>query len=94
MINLEIFRLEVNYLLTILENKIGEEEKDLTEVGLDILVNCYLFGSNQEFAEDYFKRINDNLNRLSSIEDFECSRLYFNIPNIIKFLDTLKSELK
>ncbi|MTI67145.1 MAG: hypothetical protein FH753_11190 [Firmicutes bacterium] len=94
MINLEIFRLELNYLFSLIQTKLGEEERGLTEVAFDILMSYYILGNNDEFVDEYLKRINDNLSKLNHMEDLECNRLSPNIPSIIKFLDILKFELK
>ncbi|WP_069649781.1 hypothetical protein [Caloranaerobacter ferrireducens] len=93
MIQLEVLKLEINYFLHIIKNNFGYEDKSLAKEAMNLLINHFLFGHNKEICSSYISRINYYISIIEKLDNIEYNNLKFNIPNIIKLLNTIKLEL-
>lgn len=95
MINLEVFRLELNYLKQVIKGIIGDKaSKELGEA-IELLVLCFLNPKNYStFCLSNLQTIEQYLNQIQQkVESCEYKLLLNNIPTIRIFLEKVKFEM-
>ncbi len=95
MINLEIFRIELNYLQQVVRKELGNKDARKLNHAITTLVTCFLnptnyyslFLSNLQTIEQYLNQIQQK------VESCEYKLLLNNIPTIRIFMEKVKFEM-
>ncbi|MDD3724614.1 MAG: hypothetical protein PHV83_03690 [Bacteroidales bacterium] len=95
MINLEVLRLELNYLQQVVNRTLGNKDaRKLGEV-ITALVTCFLKPTTYDsFSLSHLQAIEQYLNQIQQeVEPCEYKLLLNNIPTIRNFLEKIKFEI-
>ena len=92
MINLEVFRLELNYLKQVIKDIIGDKASGELGEAIELLVLCFLNPKNYNtFCLSNLQTIEQYLNQIQNkIEPSKYQLLLNNIPTIRIFLEKVK----
>ncbi|MDK2934859.1 MAG: hypothetical protein PWP27_2669 [Clostridiales bacterium] len=95
MINLEIFRLELNYLQQVIKGIIGDKASRELGEAIELLVLCFLNPKNYNtFCLSNLQTIEQYLNQIQNeIEPSKYQILMNNMPTIRNFLEKVKLEM-
>ncbi len=95
MINLEVFRLELNYLKQVIKGIIGDKASREIGEAIELLVLCFLNPKNYDtFCLSNLQAIEQYLNQIhQKMESNEYKLLMNNIPTIRIFMEKVKSEI-
>jgi len=95
MINLEVFRLELNYLKQIVKGILGDKVSGEIGEAIELLVLCFLNPKNYDtFCLSNLQAIEQYLNQIhQKMESNEYKLLMNNIPTIRIFMEKVKSEI-
>lgn len=95
MINLEVFRLELNYLKQVIKGIIGDKASREIGEAIELLVLCFLNPKNYDtFCLSNLQAIEQYLNQIhQEVEPCEYKLLLNNIPTIRIFMEKVKSEI-
>lgn len=95
MINLEVFRLELNYLQQVIKDVIGCKASGEIAETIELLVLCFLNPKNYDtYCLSNLQTIEQYLNQIQQkVESCEYKLLLNNIPTIRIFLEKVKSEI-
>ena len=95
MINLEVLRLELNYLQQVVNRTLGNKDaRKLGEV-ITALVTCFLNpASYDSFSLSHLQTIEQYLNQIQQTLDLDDYQLLINnIPTIRTFIEKVKTEI-
>jgi hypothetical protein len=95
MINLEVLRLELNYLQQVVNRTLGNmDARKLGEV-ITALVTCFLYPATyNSFSISYLQTIEQYLNKIKQTVDLDNYQLLMNnIPTIRTFIEKVKTEI-
>lgn len=95
MINLEVLRLELNYLKQVVKEILGDKISiELGEV-ITTLVTCFLYPATYDsFSLSHLQAVERYLNQIQQeVEPCEYKLLLNNIPTIRNFLEKIKFEI-
>jgi hypothetical protein len=95
MINLEVLRLELNYLQQVIKDVIGCKASGEIAETIELLVLCFLNPKNYNtFCLSNLQTIEQYLNQIQQkVESCEYKLLLNNIPTIRTFLEKVKFEM-
>ena len=95
MINLEVFRLELNYLKQVIKDIIGDKASGELGEAIELLVLCFLNPKNYNtFCLSNLQTIEQYLNQIQNeIAPSKYQLLLNNIPTIKTFLEKVKLEM-
>ena len=95
MINLEVLRLELNYLQQVIKGIIGDKASRELGEAIELLVLCFLNPKNYStFCLLNLQMIEQYLNQIQNkIESSKYQLLLNNIPTIRTFLEKVKFEM-
>ncbi len=95
MINLEVFRLELNYLQQVIKSIIGDKVSREISEAITALVTCFLNPSTyNSLSLSNLQTIEQYLNQIQNkIESSKYQLLLNNIPTIRTFLEKVKFEM-
>ena len=95
MINLEVFRLELNYLKQVVKGIIGDKASSKLCEAIEMLILYFLNPTNcDSLSLTYIQAIDKYLNQIQhEIASYEYKLLLNNIPTIIIFIERVKSEI-
>jgi len=95
MINLEVFRLELNYLKQVVKDVIGCKASGEIAETIELLVLCFLNPKNYDtYCLSNLQTIEQYLNQIQN--EIEPSKYHFlmnNMPTIRNFLEKIKFEM-
>jgi hypothetical protein len=94
-INLEVFRIELNYLQQVIKGIIGDKASRELGEAIELLVLCFLNPKNYNtFCLSNLQTIEQYLNQIQNkIEPSKYQLLLNNIPTIKTFLEKVKLEM-
>ncbi|NLM59129.1 MAG: hypothetical protein GX194_08450 [Clostridium sp.] len=95
MINLEVFRLELNYLKQVVKGILGDKASgEITET-IELLVLCFLNPKNYDtYCLSNLQTIEQYLNQIhQKMESNEYNLLLNNIPTIMIFIEKVRTEV-
>ena len=95
MINLEVLRIELNYLQQVIKDVIGCKASGEIAETIELLVLCFLNPKNYNtFCLSNLQTIEQYLNQIQQkVESCEYKLLLNNIPTIRTFLEKVKFEM-
>ncbi|NLM58996.1 MAG: hypothetical protein GX194_07740 [Clostridium sp.] len=95
MINMEVLRLELNYLRQVTKEVIGCKASGEIDEAIGLLVLCFLNPKNYDtYCLSNLQTIEQYLNQIQQeVESCEYKLLLNNIPTIRIFLEKIKSEI-
>ena len=95
MINLEVFRLELNYLQQVIKDVIGCKASGEIAETIELLVLCFLNPKNYDtYCLSNLQTIEQYLNQIQNeIEPSKYQLLMNNMPTIRNFLEKVKFEI-
>ncbi|MDH7565945.1 MAG: hypothetical protein QHH06_05630 [Clostridiales bacterium] len=95
MINLEVLRLELNYLQQAVKDILGNKVAEEIGEAIELLVLCFLNPKNYDtFCLSNLQAIEQYLNQIhQKMESNEYKLLMNNIPTIRIFMEKVKSEI-
>jgi hypothetical protein len=95
MINLEVFRLELNYLKQVIKDIIGDKASGELGEAIELLVLCFLNPKNYDtYCLSNLQTIEQYLNQIQhEIEPDKYQLLMNNIPTIRIFIEKVKFEI-
>lgn len=95
MINLEVLRIELNYLQQVIKDVIGCKASGEIAETIELLVLCFLNPKNYDtYCLSNLQTIEQYLNQIQQeVESCEYKLLLNNIPTIRIFLEKIKSEI-
>ena len=95
MINLEVLRLELNYLQQVVKDVIGYKASGEIAETIELLVLCFLNPKNYNtYCLSNVQAIEQYLNQIQQkVESCEYKLLLNNIPTIKTFLEKVKLEM-
>jgi len=95
MINLEVLRIELNYLQQVIKGIIGDKASRELGEAIELLVLCFLNPKNYNtFCLSNLQTIEQYLNQIQNkIEPSKYQLLLNNIPTIKTFLEKVKLEM-
>lgn len=94
MINLEIFRLELNYLRQVTGSLLGNDASIDISMSIELLVIHFLNPSlHTSSSLSHLQNIEQNFNKLNqNLKPYEYQILLNNIPNIRNLIKKIKTE--
>ncbi|UWV48028.1 hypothetical protein N1236_05835 [Acetivibrio thermocellus] len=95
MINLEVFRIELNYLQQVIKEILGDKASGEIGEAIELLVLCFLNPKNYStFCLSNLQTIGQYLNQIQNeIEPGKYRLLMNNMPTIRNFLEKVKFEM-
>jgi len=95
MINLEVFRLELNYLKQVAKGILGDKASGEISEAITALVTCFLYPNTYDsLSLSYLQTIEQYINQIQQeIEPDKYQLLMNNIPTIRIFMEKVKSEI-
>lgn len=95
MINLEVFRLELNYLRQVVKGILGDKALGEIDEAIEMLIIYFLNPATYNSSSlSYLQTIEQYLNQIQQkIEPCEYKLLLNNIPTIRNFLEKIKFEI-
>jgi hypothetical protein len=95
MINLEVLRLELNYLQQVVNRTLGNMDARKLGKTITILVTCFLNPTTYDsLSLSHLQAVEQYLNQIQQeVEPCEYKRLLNNIPTIGNFLEKIKFEI-
>ena len=95
MINLEILRIELNYLKQVVGEKLGDRDARKLSEAITALVTCFLnSASYYSLSFPYIEAVEQYLSQIQQkIELHEYKLLLNNISTIITFIEKVKTEV-
>jgi hypothetical protein len=94
-INLEVFRIELNYLQQVIKSIIGDKVSREISEAITALVTCFLNPSTYDSSLfSYIQTIEQYINQIQKeFEPYEYKLLMNNIPTIRIFMEKVKTEI-
>lgn len=95
MINLEVFRLELNYLKQVAKGILGDKASGEISEAITALVTCFLYPNTYDsLSLSYLQTIEQYLNQIQQeMEPCEYKLLLNNIPTIKTFIEKVRTEI-
>ena len=95
MINLEVFRLELNYLKQVIKDIIGDKASGELGEAIELLVLCFLNPKNYDtYCLSNLQTVEQYLNQIQNkLEPSKYQLLLKNIPTIRTFLEKVIFEM-
>ena len=95
MINLEVLRLELNYLQQVVNRTLGNMDARKLGKTITVLVTCFLNPTTYDsLSLSHLQAVEQYLNQIQQeVEPCEYKRLLNNIPTIRNFLEKIKFEI-
>ena len=95
MINLEVFRLELNYLKQVIKDIIGDKASGELGEAIKLLVLCFLNPKNYDtYCLSNLQTVEQYINQIQQeIEPGKYKLLMNNMPTIRNFLEKVKFEI-
>jgi hypothetical protein len=95
MINLEVLRLELNYLKQVVNRALGNKDAGKLGEAITVLVTCFLNPTTYDsLSLSYIKTIEQYLNQIQQkVEPCEYKLLLDNIPTIRVLMEKVKTEI-
>ena len=95
MINLEVLRLELNYLQQVVNRTLGNMDARKLGKTITVLVTCFLNPTTYDsLSLSHLQAVEQYLNQIQQeVEPCEYKRLLNNIPTIGNFLEKIKFEI-
>jgi len=94
MINLEVLRIELNYLKQVVKGILGDKVSREISEAIAALVTCFLYTNTYDsLSLSYIQTIEQYINQIQQeIEPYEYQLLMNNIPTIRIFIEKLKMK--
>jgi len=95
MINLEVLRIELNYLQQVVGKELGNKDARKLSEAITGLVTCFLNPSTYDSSLfSYIQTIEQYINQIQKeFEPYEYKLLMNNIPTIRIFMEKVKTEI-
>ena len=95
MINLEVLRLELNYLKQVIKDIIGDKASGELGEAIELLVLCFLNPKNYDtYCLSNLQTVEQYLNQIQQkLTPYEHKQMLNNIPTIRNFLEKVKLEM-
>ncbi len=95
MINLEVLRLELNYLQQVVNRILGNKDARKLGKAITVLVTCFLKPTTYDsLSLSHLQTVEQYLNQIQQkVEPCEYKLLLNNIPTIRNFLENIKFEI-
>jgi len=95
MINLEVLRLELNYLKQVIKDIIGDKASGELGEAIELLVLCFLNPKNYDtYCLSNLQTVEQYLNQIQQkLIPYEYKQMLNNIPTIRNFLKKVKLEM-
>lgn len=95
MINLEVLRLELNYLQQVVNRTLGNMDAGKLGKAITVLVTCFLNPTTYDsLSLSHLQAVEQYLNQIQQeVEPCEYKLLLNNIPTIRNFLEKIKFEI-
>ena len=95
MINLEVFRIELNYLKQVVGKELGNKDARKLSEAITALVTCFLNPATYySLSFPYIEAVEQYLNQIQQeAEPCEYKLLLNNIPTIRTFIEKVKTEI-